>query len=105
MDPIGGISHSVDPNVKNNQAPELVKIKYSELEKEMHMHHYKLDKLELVEKKSEKHVFPISCLGPPYLHIQATPLRACLAGLQLLQKRLRLWLLWWSGFSGGVESF
>jgi hypothetical protein len=31
--------------------------------------------------------------------------RACLAGLQLLQKRLRLWLLWWSGFSGGVESF
>jgi hypothetical protein len=31
--------------------------------------------------------------------------RACLAGLRLLQKRLRLWLLWWSGFSGGVESF
>jgi hypothetical protein len=31
--------------------------------------------------------------------------RACLAGLRLLQKWLRLWLLWWSGFSGGVESF
>jgi hypothetical protein len=31
--------------------------------------------------------------------------RACLAGFWLLQKRLRLWLLWWSGFSGGVESF
>jgi hypothetical protein len=31
--------------------------------------------------------------------------RACLVGLRLLQKQLRLWLLWWSGFSGGVESF
>jgi hypothetical protein len=33
----------------------------------------------------------------------ASKLRVCLAGLRLLQKRLRL--LWWSDFSGGVESF
>ena len=29
-------------------------------------------------------------------------LRACLAGLRLFQKQLRLWLLRWSGFSSGV---
>jgi hypothetical protein len=31
-------------------------------------------------------------------------LRACLGGLQLHQKRLRLRLLWWSGSSGGAEA-
>jgi hypothetical protein len=30
--------------------------------------------------------------------------RACLAGLRLLKKRLRLWLFRWSGFFDGVES-
>jgi hypothetical protein len=29
-------------------------------------------------------------------------LRACLAGFRLLRKRLRLWLLWWSGFLDGA---
>jgi hypothetical protein len=31
-------------------------------------------------------------------------IRACLAGLRLLQKRFRLWLLWWSGFSDGAKA-
>jgi hypothetical protein len=37
-------------------------------------------------------------MGPPEC------LRACLAGLRLLQKRLRLWLLRWSGFFDGAEA-
>jgi hypothetical protein len=44
--------------------PELVKIKYSELEKEMRMHHYKLDKLELVEK-IRKNTFFLCLVSAP----------------------------------------
>jgi hypothetical protein len=45
--------------------PELVKIKYSELEKEMRMHHYKLDKLELVEKIRKNTFFLCLVSAPP----------------------------------------
>jgi hypothetical protein len=42
--------------------------------------------------------------APPTLNPQTLTrtLRVCLAGLRLLQKRLRLQLLWWSGFSDGA---
>jgi hypothetical protein len=40
----------------------------------MRMHHYKLDKLELVEKKSEKTRFFYVLSRPPYLQILAAPL-------------------------------
>jgi hypothetical protein len=85
--------------------------------------HYYVVRLQVVEENSEygiviflRQVF-FYCFA--YIHMKENgimdflqihlsyehKLRACLAGLRLLQKRLRLWLLWWSGFSGGVESF
>jgi hypothetical protein len=39
-----------------------------------------------------------------HFYLRLSTLRACLAALRLLQKRLRLWLLRWSGFFDGAEA-